>query len=145
MSKNDSATSRPLAEGFFNHSAPDGPITLVISRCKDCGAESFPARTARCAACSSPDLVEAESKMDGTLYSWTVTPRGGVPDREKPLIVGLVNLHSGLSVQGIIVADQAELSIDAEVSGCLVEHGPDEDDVPLVGYGFRLTNKGDQP
>lgn len=73
-----------------------------------------------------------------------MTPQGGVPDREKPLIVGLVNLDSGLSVQGIIVADAGRISIDARVTGCLVDHGLDEDGVALVGYGFRLVDEEEQ-
>lgn len=144
MSKDIAETSRPLAEGFFRVSGPDGAVRLVTSHCRDCGADSFPARTVRCAACSSPALDQAESEMDGTLYSWTFTHTGGVPDKEKPLIVGLVNLDSGLSVQGIVVADPDELSIDAKVTGCLVEHGPDEDGVPLVGYAFRLARDGEK-
>lgn len=76
--------------------------------------------------------------MDGTLYSWTFTPAGGVSDRSRPLVVGLVNLASGLSVQGIISADPGDLSIDAKVAGCVLEHGEDDDGVTLTGYGFRL-------
>ena len=137
-------SQRPLVDGLFTSSSPSGDVTLVISHCHACGAESFPARTVRCAACSSPELEPAESSMVGTLYSWTVTPMGGVPDSAQPLVVGMVNLASGLSVQGIVTNDAEELTIDAPMVGCIVDHGTDEEGVTLTGYGFRLADGEEQ-
>lgn len=139
MSNNIAETARPLAKGVFKISEEDGQIRLVISRCRACGAESFPARNVRCAACSSPELAQAETPTAGTLYSWTVAPRGGVPDSSQPLVVGMVNLASGLSVQGIMAEEPEGLSIDAKVTGCVVEHGTDDDGATLIGYAFRLA------
>lgn len=82
--------------------------------------------------------------MVGTLYSWTVTPMGGVPDSAQPLVVGMVNLASGLSVQGIVTNDAEELTVDAPVVGCIVDHGTDEEGVTLTGYGFRLADGEEQ-
>ncbi len=140
MSNDTRKSRRALVDGLFATAGDGSEVRLVISRCAACGAQSFPARTVRCAACSSAELVEAESAMDGTLYSWTATPRGGVPDSTMPLVVGLVNLASGLTVQGILADEADALTIDAKVTGCVIEHGVDEKDgATLLGYGFRLA------
>ena len=51
----------------------------------------------------------------------------------------MVNLASGLSVQGIMAEEPEGLSIDAKVTGCVVEHGTDDDGATLIGYAFRLA------
>lgn len=78
--------------GFAQH-LKDG--RLMGSRCKACGAVSFPPR-ADCGECMSGDFEFSEYSGRGTLHTWTkiaAAPTGF--DELAPYTVGVVDLEEG--------------------------------------------------
>ncbi len=69
---------------------------LVGSRCRACGAASWPSR-AVCHRCGSPSTHETLLGPDGTLTSYTVVwvPRPGI---EAPYTIGEVAVSGGVTV-----------------------------------------------
>jgi uncharacterized OB-fold protein len=91
-------TIEPVADGLFTVTA-DG-FTLLASRCRDCGTETFPAQDA-CPRCSSIDVEVVELARTGTLWTWTSqnfrpkSPPYLAADTDEsftPYLVGYVNL-----------------------------------------------------
>ncbi len=79
-------------DGFAQH-LRDG--RLMASRCKDCGAVSFPPR-ADCEACMSGDFEFMEVSGKGRLHTFTriVAAPTGFED-VAPYVVGVVDLEEG--------------------------------------------------
>ncbi len=79
-------------DGFAQH-LRDG--RLMASRCKDCGAVSFPPR-ADCEACMSGDFEFMEVSGKGRLHTFTriVAAPTGFED-VAPYVVGIVDLEEG--------------------------------------------------
>ena len=74
---------------------------LLVERCGDCGAESFPPRGI-CRACRSRATAPAEVAGPGVVYSYTVNHQRWLPDLEVPYAVVLVEFpaHPGVRVAG---------------------------------------------
>ncbi len=74
---------------------------LVVERCGDCGAESFPPRGI-CRSCRSRDVAPAEITGPGVVHSFTVNHQRWLPDLAVPYAVVLVEFpdHPGIRVAG---------------------------------------------
>lgn len=114
---------------------------LVAKRCKKCGAVHFPP-VVRC-RCGSKELEDVELPREGRLVEFTVLHQVGTDFlKQKPLVVGLVDLGNGVRVVGQIVDAQ----VDKLAPGAKVEvvfrrvvadgkHG-------LVMYGYKFRPVG---
>ena len=74
---------------------------LLVERCSDCGAESFPPRGI-CRVCRSRATSPVEVTGRGVVYSFTVNHQPWLPDLEVPYAVVLVEFpaHPGVRVAG---------------------------------------------
>jgi uncharacterized OB-fold protein len=130
---------RPLVEDMLAVAGADGGPHLIVSRCEDCGALAFPARS-HCASCYGQSLGKEEAPGEGTLYTFTVVREiGRAREGFVPYAVGQVDLGNGVRVMGIITAAPDSLSIGMPVRTTLVPQGKDEDGNELVGYAFAPT------
>jgi len=90
---------------------------LVVERCTDCGAESFPPRGI-CRRCRSREVGWAEVAGPGTVHSFTVNHQRWLPDLEVPYAVVLVEFadHPGVRVVGRLRGcEPAEVAIGMAV------------------------------
>src|SRR6056297_1242238 len=86
----------------------DGRYRLVLGRCPDCGAHTFPAEGA-CPACNSTaDFETVEPEGTGTVVARTVL-QGGLPpefadysSQEGDIAVAVVELDEGARVPGML-------------------------------------------
>ncbi|ABP50380.1 MULTISPECIES: Zn-ribbon domain-containing OB-fold protein [Pyrobaculum] len=114
---------------------------LVAKRCKKCGAVHFPP-VVRC-RCGSKELEDLELPKEGKLVEFTVLHQVGTDFlKQKPLVVGLVELSNGVRVVGQIVDAQVEkLAPGAKVEVVFRrvvadgKHG-------LVMYGYKFRPVG---
>jgi uncharacterized protein len=74
---------------------------LVIERCSNCGADSFPPR-GMCRHCRSRSMTAVEVTGPGRVYSFTVNYQRWLPDLEVPYAIVLVEFddHPGVRVAG---------------------------------------------
>ena len=124
---------------------------LIGSRCRVCGAETFP-RAKSCSRCTSEDMEDVLLPRRGTLWSWTI--QGFLPKNppyageETPLTfvpygVGYVQLAAPADGgDGVIVEsrltenDPATLRIGMEVELTLVPFTTDEGGREVVTFAF---------
>lgn len=99
--------------------------TLVGSRCRHCGAASWPER-AICFRCGSADLDHVAFSAHGQLLTYTTVwiPRPGIAP---PYTLGLVRLDDGVSVFAHLRALPAEARVPLAVRLILA---PDEGAIP---------------
>jgi uncharacterized OB-fold protein len=100
---------------------------LIVERCTNCGAESFPPRGI-CRTCRCRELEWVEIAGPGRVYSYTVNHQRWLPDLEVPYTVALVEFpdHPGVRVVGRL---HGEPVIDGEVT-LGFEEGPDGFNIP---------------
>jgi uncharacterized OB-fold protein len=128
--------SRPFRDGLLRLEPP----RLLASRCTNCGATAFPARTF-CAACRAVDgLVEVELNPRGRVYTFTVV-RQAPPGVEVPYVLAQIDLPAdNVRLMATVVGVAPEdVDIDMPVTLDLVPFDVDEDGVRLLGYRFRPT------
>jgi uncharacterized OB-fold protein len=90
---------------------------LVVERCVDCGAESFPPR-GMCPTCRGRRMEDSEITGRGRIYSFTVNRQRWLPDLEVPFALVLVEFddHPGVRVLGRIRGvDPEQVAIGREV------------------------------
>lgn len=132
----DDAEIALLVEGIFRIDA-GGRAVLLVSRCRSCGARSFPPRE-RCGACSSAGLELEDASRRGELYTWTtIRELGGHRENFTPYTVGQIDLSDGLRVTGVVECEPDKLTIGLALQLCLKSHGHDDDGRRLVGYAFE--------
>jgi len=91
----------------------DGP-RLLVGRCRDCGALSFPA-AAVCHKCWSHFIDRVEAGPQGTLYSYSTVHIGPKPWRT-PYVLGYVDVTPQLRVlTHIQAADAGAIRIGSTV------------------------------
>lgn len=117
MTTSNQLDSVPLAPGLYRDE--NGSLSLLGSRCRDCGEHFFPRQQA-CTACSRQDLEAVDLGSRGTLWTWTIQAyRPKAPylaaDEAQPFVpygVGYVELPCGLKVESRLVeADPDRLRI----------------------------------
>lgn len=110
--------------GAFWRELAKGRLTHQV--CGDCGEAFFPPRPA-CPACLSLELSWKEMPARGSLASWTRIRRS-TADFETPLLLGLVDLESGLGrlLAPLVDVDETALAIGMPVRLEIVptESGP---------------------
>jgi uncharacterized OB-fold protein len=104
---------------------------LVVERCQDCGAETFPPRGI-CRSCRSRSMAWADIRGPGRIYSLTVNHQRWLPGLEVPYAIVLVEFddHPGVRVVGRLRGcppDEAEIGMPVEVG---FEPGPAGFSVP---------------
>ncbi|WP_145982597.1 Zn-ribbon domain-containing OB-fold protein [Pseudonocardia sp. EC080625-04] len=128
---------RPFREGLL---ALDPP-RLLGSRCTDCGAAAFPARTF-CPACRTGVVAPAELSTSGRVHSFTVV-RQAPPGTEVPYTLAWVDLPADevrLMAQVVGIAPEGvelDMPVDPELTG----FGTAEDGTGLVGFCFRAVGQ----
>ncbi|AET31875.1 Zn-ribbon domain-containing OB-fold protein [Pyrobaculum ferrireducens] len=114
---------------------------LVAKRCRKCGSIHYPP-VARC-GCGSKDLEDVELPREGKLLEFTVLHQVGTDFlKQKPLILGLVELTNGVKIVAQIVDAQPEklapgVKVEAVFRRVVVDgkHG-------LVMYGYKFRPVG---
>jgi uncharacterized OB-fold protein len=141
-------TQIPIAEDLFT-SAATGPH-LVGSRCRACGARSFPARPA-CARCTSDDVEVVELPDQGTVWTWTSqefrppSPPYTGPEEFERYYVGFVELPGELYVESRFVGFERDPQIGDEVELVLVPFRTDDEGNEVMIHAFApRTSAGGQ-
>jgi uncharacterized OB-fold protein len=98
---------------------------LVIERCSECGADSFPPR-GMCRNCRARDMVPVQVTSRGRVYSFTVNYQRWLPELEVPYAIVLVEFdeHPGVRVAGRLRGcppEDAAIGMEVEVG---FEPGP---------------------
>jgi uncharacterized OB-fold protein len=77
---------------------------LMIPHCQDCGAYHFFPRFF-CTKCMSKRIEWVKSKGVGTIYTFTIIDRAGIPSfqKEVPYVLALVELAEGVRMMTNIV------------------------------------------
>lgn len=151
MSAGASTPQVPVAEGVFTW--PSEQPRLIGSRCRDCGALSFPHQSS-CARCTSEDTEEALLERRGTLWTWTIQ---GFPPPSPPYLgpvaleafepfgVGYVELP-GVKVETRLTShDPARLRIGMPMEMVVVPIATRDDGTEVVTYAFAPIEEEDTP
>jgi len=115
---------------------------LVAKRCKKCNAVYFPP-VVKC-KCGSVELEDYELPREGRLLEYTVLYQVGTDFlKQKPLMVGLVELDGGVKVSGQIVDVQPErLKPGVKVEVILRRIVADgKHGLVMYGYKFRPVER----
>ena len=115
---------------------------LVAKRCKKCGTIYFPP-VAKC-KCGSVELEDYELPREGRLLEYTVLYQVGTDFlKQKPLVLGLVELDGGVKVSGQIVDARPErlkpgVKVEVVFRRVVVDgkHG-----LVMYGYKFRPVER----
>jgi uncharacterized OB-fold protein len=105
--------------------------TLKGSRCADCEALFFPARTV-CTACGGEQLVPAPLGSSGRVYAWTTVHVSSAGPT--PYTIGYVDLDCGVRVLARLTGALSRLVLDGPVTlnvsesdwSFAAEGGPDD-------------------
>ncbi len=111
----------PLIEGLFTLSA-DKP-RLIASKCKKCGALSFP----KSPYCTNPDCVKDTANVEvielsnrAKLHTWTVQVYPPAPpfkmDPFVPFPIGMLDLPEGLRILGMLTTDKVDFGMELEMT-----------------------------
>lgn len=97
---------------------------LVLPRCNSCGAVIWYPRTS-CPKCASTDVDWIEASGRGTVYSFSVIRRTGVPWREAmPYVLAYVELEEGPRVlTNIVEVDPDDVSVGQAVTAVFHDTG----------------------
>lgn len=105
--------------GVFADRAADAGDRLLGSRCRPCGAVTFPAQPS-CPRCATEDVEPHALAPQGTLWTWTVqgfrpkSPPYAGPEEFEPYAVGYVDLGGEVLVEGRLVdvpLDEVEIGM----------------------------------
>ena len=121
---------------------PDGP-RLVGSRCRACGAVTFP-KQGSCPRCTGEDVEEHRLARSGTLWGFTIQ---GFPPKEpyvasgetpfRPYGVGYVDLGGEVLVESRLLADDwRALAVGMPMELVVVPIHEREDGTPVMTYAF---------
>lgn len=102
--------------GPFWDGVTEGKIRF--QRCNDCAKAFFPPQQF-CAHCSSPNLKWAESKGQGSIYSFTTVFKGAPSEfaDEVPYTVAVIQLDEGYRMSSRLVGrDHSDWACDQRVS-----------------------------
>jgi uncharacterized OB-fold protein len=114
-----------------------GEGRLLLPRCDSCATVIWYPRH-HCPACGSNEVSWFQASGRGTVYSFTIVRRGPPPfDGSGPYVLAYVELEEGPRVLTNILADPAEVQMDARVEAVIDRA---EDAPPLLR--FRLSGRG---
>ncbi|ABL87988.1 protein of unknown function DUF35 [Pyrobaculum islandicum DSM 4184] len=110
---------------------------LVAKRCKKCGAVYFPP-VIKC-RCGSKELEDFELPHEGKLVEFTVLYQVGTDFlKQKPLVIGLVELSNGVKVVGQIVDVQPEKLTQGAKVEAVFRRVMVDGKYGLVMYGYKF-------
>ncbi|MDT7874169.1 MAG: Zn-ribbon domain-containing OB-fold protein [Pyrobaculum sp.] len=114
---------------------------LVARRCKKCGAVYFPP-VVKC-RCGSTELENVELPREGRLVEYTVLHQVGTDFlKQKPLILGLVELSNGVRVAGQIVDAQPDKLAPGAKMEVVFRRVIADGKHGLVMYGYKFRPVG---
>lgn len=99
---------------------------LLIQRCGDCKEHQFYPRSI-CIHCGSANVDWVESSGKGTVHTYTVIHRQGMPGwrDEVPYVAAIIDLEEGVRMtSNVIEVDPAEVHIGMSVAVTFVDEGP---------------------
>ena len=122
---------------------PDADPALVGSRCRACGATTFPVQR-RCPKCSSAAMAGEQLPRRGTLIAWTTqgfppgAPYKGPTGADfQPFGVGLVQLDDVIRVEGRLTEnDPAKLEFGMEVALTMIPLSTDAAGNEIITFAF---------
>ena len=123
---------------------PAEPPQLIGSRCRTCGATTFPSQE-HCPRCSRSDMVRHTLPRRGTLVTWTTQeflPKepyasGETDDTFRPFGVGLVELGNEVRVEArLTTCDPASLRFGMDVELVIVPFRIDADGTEVMMFAF---------
>lgn len=133
-------TAPRLVDASLFADTDEGPA-LWGSRCRDCGAHTFP-RQGGCPRCTGAGMEDVVLSRTGTLWSWTTQgfrpkpPYTGTESCE-PYAVGYVELPGQLLVETRLVeTDPDRLEIGMPVELALLPFRDDPEDGPVHTFAF---------
>lgn len=119
------------------------PCTLIGSRCRACGATTFPVRSAcpDCRVADASDQVELE--RSGVLHTFTIV-RQAPPGEQVPYGLGYVDLPPGVRVFSRLRASRLDdLEIGMTMALAERDMGTDDEGGALVGFQFEPSGGSD--
>ncbi|WP_456368769.1 Zn-ribbon domain-containing OB-fold protein [Geoglobus sp.] len=112
---------------------------LIGTRCENCGRVFYPPRNL-CPECRRKSSIkEVELGDSGTVLSFSVVH--DTPENlklEKPYVVGLIRLDSGVVVTSQIVCDPEDVKIGMRVRATFRKYGEDGED-GIIYYGTKFV------
>jgi uncharacterized protein len=131
---------KPIANVF---TWPSRDPQLLGSRCKFCGAVTFPVQS-RCPRCSAQGMMELPLPQRGSLVSWTtqgfvpsIDYKGSPPEAFEPFGVGLVQIDDVVRVETRLTeSDPAKLDFGMEVELRMVPLYIDDDGNEIITFAF---------
>jgi uncharacterized OB-fold protein len=123
---------------------PDDPPQLIGSKCRMCGATTFPKQD-RCPQCSAADMSELLLPRRGTVVTWTTQgflphpgfAGGQTADTFEPFAVGLVQLGDVVKVEGRLTeSDPDQVRFGMEVEVTMFPFFVDDDGSEIMAFAF---------
>jgi uncharacterized OB-fold protein len=126
----------PVRAGLFEED-PGGTVTLLGTRCRACGATTFP-RAEVCPYCASDDVEAVRLSPTGTLWGWTtVTTAPPGYDGPVPFGFGVVELPEGVRViTRLETVGAADVRFGMPMRAGLAALAENEDGDTVVTYTF---------
>ena len=124
----------PIREGLFREE--DSGITLLGSRCTQCGQIAFPKREF-CTACLCEEMEEVNLSRRGDLHTFTVL-RVGDNHFDAPHPIGMVNLPERVRVTAPLVPRETGYEI-GQTMELVADDLWEEEDKIVTGYRFKVV------
>jgi uncharacterized OB-fold protein len=125
---------RPAVAGLYEHDGQGRPV-LLVGRCGQCGARSFPA-VSSCPECSAPGVEIVRYGPHARIFAYTIVHevfgQGSLP---LPYAVARVEFDDGYQVRGLLDPEVGGWRVGQEVETreiCLDRDGDDD----LLTYAF---------
>lgn len=120
----------------------DGTLTLVGSKCCDCGELFFPKKDSGiCTHCQHTKLEEIGLSKTGIISTYTVVhqqPAGGFYNGPVPYAYGFVDLPENIRVMTLFGGDDfAELTVGGTVTLIVQPLYTNEDGTDVLTYKFK--------
>ncbi|AKG90836.1 putative nucleic-acid-binding protein containing a Zn-ribbon [Geoglobus ahangari] len=112
---------------------------LIGTKCENCGRTFYPPRNL-CPECRrKSSIVEVELGDTGVVLSYSVVHDAPESMKlERPYIVGLIRLDSGVVVTSQIVCDPEDVRIGMRVRAAFRRYGEDGED-GIIYYGTKFV------
>ena len=147
MSQSCEKNQVPIKEGLFSTPlSPPEKVTLVGSRCKDCGEIALGKRQT-CSNCGGANPEEIPLSRRGKLWTYTVIrhrPPGDYkgPDPFVPFGLGLVEIPEGIRVLSPLHCDLEKIRIGMELELNVYPLYTDENKNEVMAFQFRPVQEG---
>lgn len=145
MEQHSGPKERAIDDRLF--SWPSATPALRASRCRQCLALAFPAKSS-CMACGGATVDLVELPRRGILWTWTIQrfmPKppfksDGPPESFTPFGIGYVELPGALRIEARLMEnDPKQLRIGSEVELTFYRHCSDPDGTAVINYAFTVV------